>query len=97
MMTGDDVGLQGLFSRMRTTAWRRNTFKRMYLQIDDRNLANGMYRSGHDRQLYQPPPHRPPPHHPPVRYHLQHPQFNEFSYEEELRGLIYHYNDDFED
>jgi len=49
----------------------------MSLPIDDRSLADGMYRSG-DRQSYQPPPYQPPPHHPSLKYHLQHPQFSKF-------------------
>ena len=69
----------------------------MSLKIDDRSLADDTYRSGHDRQSHQPPPYRAPPHHQPPRYHLQHPQFTEIFYEEELRSLIYHYNDDYED
>jgi len=36
------------------------------------------------------------PHHPPPRYPLQHPQCNEFFYEEELHYPTYQY-DDFED
>ena len=45
----------------------------MSLRIEDRSLVDGTYRSGHDHQSYQPPPHHPPP-----RYHLQHPQISEF-------------------
>ena len=44
---------------------------------------------------YQPPLHRPLPHHPQSRYHLQHPQFTEFYYEE--KSPIYQYNDCEED
>ena len=73
--------------------------------IDDRNLVDGMYQSGHDRQsnqsqAYQLPPHRSPLHHPPPRYSLQHPQCNEIFYEEELHNSIYQCNElkeDYED
>jgi len=84
MMAGDDDGLQDFLTRMSTVGRRGNTIKKMSLQADDQSLADGTQRSGHDRQSYQPPSHRPPPHHPPPRYHLQYPQFNEFSYKEEL-------------
>ena len=107
MARGDD-GLQGLFKRMSIAERRDRTIKsildhldqaieRMSLKIDDRNLADGPYRSRHDCQSQQPQPHRPPSHRPPPGYDLQHPQFNEFSYEEVLRSPIYHYNDDYED
>jgi len=71
--------------------------ERLSLKIDDQNLVNGTYQSEHNRQSYQPPPHRSPPHQPPlyrlplywpplhqppIRYSLQHPQFTEILYEE---------------
>jgi len=76
--------------------------ERISLKIDGRNLIDGTYRSRYDHQLYQSPsyrspPHRSPPHHPPPRYHLQHPQFTKYFYEEELRCSIYHCNDDYGD
>jgi len=67
-----------------------NNIKGMSLKIDRRSLADSMYRSGHDRQSYQPP-YRLPPHYPLPWYHLQHPQFTVFFYEEE--SPIYQYND----
>jgi len=68
----------------------------MSLKIDDRSLADGTYRSGHDRQSYQPPPyqpspHQPLPHHQSPKYHLQRPQFSEFFNENE--SPIYPSND----
>ena len=63
-MAGDDKRLQGLFLRRGTAARRANTFTRMSLKIDDRSLADGTYRSGHDRQLYQLLPYQPLPYQP---------------------------------
>jgi len=85
---------------MGTARRRNNTIKRMSLKINDRRLADGMYRSRHDRQSYQSSQHWPPPHRPPPRYPLQHPQSNEIFYEEELRYSTYQYDDledDYED
>ena len=51
-MAGEDDGLSGLFSIMGTAARRGNTFTRISLKVDDQNLIDGTYRSGHDRQSY---------------------------------------------
>ena len=97
--------MQDFFTRMCTARSRDNTIKftlnrtaqaieRMSLKIDDQNLTDGTHRSEHDRQLYQPPPpHRPPSQLPPPRYFLQHLQFSEFFYKEDMQSFIYQYND----
>jgi len=107
-MEGGDDRLQGLYTRMGTAERRNRTIKstmnrlnqaieRMSLNIDDRSLLDGTYRSGHSRQSKQPPPHRLSPHHPPPRYTLQRSQFIEFFYEKKLHSPIYHYDEDYED
>ena len=85
--------MQSFSIRMGTAGGKDSTIKRIFIWIDDRSLADGTYQTGYDHQLYQPPPyqppsdqlspHRPPPHNPSPRYHLQHPQFSKFFYEEE--------------